>query len=242
MSITLAAINQTIRVLCEEVQERVQKEVDWLSLSEEALFYEIAVCIYGSQMLYEHALVLADYSRSHGMFSRTAFNLGFDLYRKKLSYLFSRPIAIAEKGKMREIMPRFRNRLPKLLSDTAQNIYGTGWTVKSMLRRATSASEARGLLVSNVSGFGPKQASLYLRRIGYCSDLAVLDTHILDYLRMAADIELQPTALSNLKKYETVESEFKRISEDFGYGVGCVDLAMWITMRVAKREYSTWVL
>lgn len=242
MSIALSAINQTISVLCAEVQDRSQKDVDWLALSEEALFYEIAVCIYGSQMLYEHALALADYSRKQGMFSKAALFAGYDQYKKRLSCLFARPLAITEEGKTRKITPRFKNRLPKLVSDTAQNIYGAGYTIKSMLRGASNASEARQLLVSNVSGFGPKQASLYLRRIGYCSDLAVLDTHILDYLRMAGDIEVKPTSLSSLKKYETVETEFKRISEDFGYGVGCVDLAMWITMRVAKREYSTWVL
>ncbi len=240
MSAVLKAINQTIRVLCEELKMRSGKGADWLALSEEKLFYEIAVCIYGSQMLYEHALALADCSRAHGMFRMAAFSSGFDLYREKFSHLLARPIAINEEGKTRKIMPRFKNRLPKLLSDTAQNIYGKGYTVKSILRSAINASDAREILVTTVNGFGPKQASLYLRRIGYCSDLAVLDTHILDYLRMASEIEIEPTALSSLKKYETIESEFKRISEDFGYCVGCVDLAMWITMRVAKREYLIW--
>lgn len=240
MSVDLTAINQTIRVLCVEVKERARKGLDWLSLPEEELFYEMAVCIYGSQMLYEHALALADYAKEHGMFSEAALISGHDQYRGKLSSLFSRAIAINEGGKTYKIRPRFKNRLPKLLSDTVQNIYGKGSTIKSMLRTATNASEARELLVTKVIGFGPKQASLYLRRVGYSADLAVLDTHILDYLRMAGDIEIKPTALSRLKIYETVESEFKRISKDFGYGVGCVDLAMWITMRVAKREYSIW--
>ncbi len=238
MSVDLTAINQTIRVLCAEVQARARKGLDWMSLPEEELFYEMAVCIYGSQMLYEDALALADYAKKQGMFSEAVLFSGHDQYRRKLSRLFSRQIAINGESKTRRIRPRFKNRLPKLLSDTAQNIYENGSTIKSMLCSVTSAPEARELLVTNVSGFGPKQASLYLRRIGYTSDLAVLDTHILAYLRMTGDIEVKPTALSTLKKYENVEYDFKRISENFGYSVGCVDLAMWITMRVAKRVYS----
>jgi N-glycosylase/DNA lyase len=92
------------------------------------------------------------------------------------------------------------------------------------------------LLVAAVSGFGPKQTSLFLRRIGYCSELAVLDTHVLDYLRMACGIRPKPGALSRLSSYEYVENEFRRVAKEFGYAVGCVDLAMWVTMRVAKRE------
>jgi len=87
-----------------------------------------------------------------------------------------------------------------------------------------------------VAGFGPKQASLYLRRIGYCADLAVLDIHILDYLRLSQGSAPQPSYLSRISSYELIEAEFRDIANDFGFGLGRVDLAMWITMRVAKRE------
>ncbi|WP_419600764.1 hypothetical protein, partial [Thiolapillus sp.] len=105
-----------------------------------------------------------------------------------------------------------------------------------MMISCGSAKEARELLVKNVWGFGPKQASLFLRRVGYCAELAALDTHILDYLRLARGIDPKPSALSRLASYERVEKEFQRVASDFGHPVGCVDLAMWVTMRVAKRE------
>jgi N-glycosylase/DNA lyase len=123
-----------------------------------------------------------------------------------------------------------------LLSSTAWNLYGSGLSIKSVLKSAQDARQAREVLIRVISGFGPKQASLFLRRIGYCSELAVLDTHVLDYLRLSQGLDLNPARLSRLNVYETVETEFKRLSESFGHDVGCVDLAMWVTMRVAKRE------
>jgi N-glycosylase/DNA lyase len=111
-----------------------------------------------------------------------------------------------------------------------------GQSLRDTLFSASSAREARELLVQQVWGFGPKQASLFLRRVGYCAELAVLDTHILDYLRVARGLDPKPSALSRLASYERIEVEFQRVAEEFGHSVGCVDLAMWVTMRVAKRE------
>jgi len=111
-----------------------------------------------------------------------------------------------------------------------------GQSLRKILFSAGSAREAREILVKQVWGFGPKQASLFLRRVGYSAQLAVLDTHILDYLRLARGIDPKPSALSRLPSYEQIEAEFQRVAADFGHSVGCVDLAMWVTMRVAKRE------
>lgn len=238
MRLNRLAIDRTIRQMCAEVKNLNDEGTDWKVLSEEALFYEIAVCIFGSQMLYEHALAMADFVKGQGMLCKSVCVADFKQYTKNLTAMLSKSLEITKDGRTRKITPRFKNRLPKLLSETAQNIYGNGLTIKHILFLATDSLHARELLVHNISGFGPKQASLFLRRVGYCSELAILDTHILDYLKLAAGIKLKPSALARLKWYENVESEFKRISEDFGYSVGCVDLAMWITMRVAKREYA----
>ena len=115
-------------------------------------------------------------------------------------------------------------------------IYKRNMSLRMILCSAQSSRHARELLVEAVWGFGPKQASLFLRRIGFCSSLAVLDTHVLDYLRLARGIDPKPGVLSRLSTYEKIEAEFKIVAEEFGHSVGCVDLAMWITMRVAKRE------
>jgi N-glycosylase/DNA lyase len=95
-------------------------------------------------------------------------------------------------------------------------------------------------LTKNVIGFGPKQASLFLRRIGFSSELAILDTHILDYLKIARGIAPKLSTLSSIMGYEKIEHEFVNIAAEFNHIVGNVDLAVWVTMRVAKREMILW--
>jgi N-glycosylase/DNA lyase len=238
MKLTRIAIDRTIRQMCAEVNKMNDERACWRHLSEDELFYEIAVCIIGSQMRYEHALDIADFLKDQGLLSKSSCMADFVQYAQVLTGIFSKPLEITKERKTRTISMRFKNRIPKLLADTAKNIYENGQTINGILTSAVDSLHARELLVHNVRGFGPKQASLFLRRIGYCSELAVLDTHILDYLRLAVGIEVKPWALARLKWYENIEAEFRRISNDFGYSVGCVDLAMWITMRVAKREFA----
>ncbi len=132
--------------------------------------------------------------------------------------------------------PRFKNRLASLLTSTIVEIYGHAKTIRGLLFSARSAKDARLLLTQFVWGFGPKQASLFLRRIGYCADLAVLDVHVLDYLQLARGISVSPSKLARLPFYENIENTFREVASDFGHSLGCVDLATWLTMRVAKRE------
>ena len=211
---------------------------DWTKLSEEMLFYEAAVCTFSSQMLFELAVVIADRLKHNGLLRKSVVLEDFEQYTIRLKAAFLKPIEFSTNKATRKILPRFKNRFPTLLAATASNIYSSGSSIKAILYSANNAVHARQLLIRSIAGFGPKQASLFLRRIGYCSELAVLDTHILDYLKLSNGLDLKPNWLSRLKVYEGVEAEFKRISEDFGHSVGCVDLATWITMRVAKREYS----
>ena len=112
----------------------------------------------------------------------------------------------------------------------------TPYTLRGLLSGARNATRARSVLVERVWGFGPKQASLFLRRIGYDTNLAVLDIHIMDFLRFTRGIRATPSALGRLSSYEQIESSFKEVAAEFGHTVGCLDLATWITMRVAKRE------
>ena len=80
------------------------------------------------------------------------------------------------------------------------------------------------------------QASLYLRRIGFSTELAVLDRHVVDFLKLSRRSTAPSQGISRLPAYEAVETEFTAVAAEMGHSVGCVDLAVWVTMRVAKRE------
>jgi N-glycosylase/DNA lyase len=231
----LTAVNQTIRSLCPEILSLATGHREWGQLSEEDLFHEAVVCIFGSQTVFEVAVAAAHRVRSAGLLGWRD-NAGQQDYEKRILIVLSAPMSVDIGGVRREMFLRFRNRLASLVASTVERIYGRGSSFGQILKSVGSAHQARELLVGAVAGFGPKQASLFLRRVGYCADLAVLDRHVLDYLRLTRGIDPKPGTLSRLPGYERIEAEFQRVATEFGHDVGCVDLAMWVTMRVAKRE------
>lgn len=233
----LAVINQTIQELCTEAEAIISPNADWRQLTEEELLQEAATCIFGSQMFYELSLAVAERLRQQGLFRRQSYGENWQSeYEAKVVASFSTPLSVKINGINRTAMPRFKNRFASLLTKTMATMLEQDTSLHRILSSAPSAREARKMLVEMVWGFGPKQASLFLRRVGFCSELAVLDTHVLDYLHMACGISPKPGSLSRLPVYERLETTFQRLATEFGHAVGSLDLAMWITMRVAKRE------
>lgn len=233
---SVAAVDRTIRILCAEILGNNQVWQEWRLLTEEELFYEACVCIFSSQTEFEIAEAAAQRLRNRGLLQVSPWRTGGSEYERRVSEALSQPLEVERGGKTRQVRFRFTNRSASLLAATVKSIYVQGESLRKILHSAHSAQKARELLVELVWGFGPKQASLFLRRVGYCANLAVLDTHILEYLRVSRGIDPKPSALSRLSGYECIEAEFQRVAEEFGHPIGCVDLAMWVTMRVAKRE------
>lgn len=234
---TVAIINQTIRAMCSEVQAQVSIARNWKLMAEEELLYEVAVCIFSSQMVFEMAVATANRLRERRLLFAALGRRGAVTIERKVVDALSDPLRIQSGDRTeRWVRPRFKNRLASLVAITIAEVYGQSRTIRGFLSDAQSAKEARETLTQHIWGFGPKQASLFLRRVGYCADLAVLDVHVLDYLQLARGISLSPSKLSRLASYEKVEDMFREIAAEFGHSVGCVDLATWVTMRVAKRE------
>lgn len=229
-------INRTIRAMCSEIKTQGGPAPDWRMLTEDELLYETAICIFGSQMQFELAVATADRLRERGMLLSKHLK---DIVEYEVLILdaLSQPLSLRDKdGAVRQVRARFKNRLASLLATTVAEIYGKGNSLHRLLFTAEDAKDARKALMLSVWGFGPKQASLFLRRVGYCVDLAVLDVHVLDYLHLTLGLEVAPNRLGRLSCYEEIEDTFREIASGFGHSLGCVDLATWLTMRVAKRE------
>jgi len=232
----LTAVDRAIRVLCAEVEYASQRVQDWEPGPEEELLYEACVCMFSSQTVFEVAEAAAERLRQRGLLGVARHDTVGSTYERNVSATLSEPLEVERAGKVQHVRLRFRNRFASLLASTVKASYTQGRSLRHILLSSSSAREARESLVKQVCGFGPKQASLFLRRAGYSNELAVLDTHILDYLRVSRGINPKRSALSRLAGYELVEAEFQQVAAEFGHSVGCVDLAMWVTMRVAKRE------
>ncbi len=90
---------------------------------------------------------------------------------------------------------------------------------------------AREWIVGNIKGIGYKEASHFLRNIGYF-DVAILDRHILAIMKEYGIIEKIPSSLTR-KKYLEIEKKFFRLSEMVSIQPGILDFYLWY-MRTGK--------
>lgn len=84
----------------------------------------------------------------------------------------------------------------------------------------------REWLVRNVKGIGYKEASHFLRNIGFGDDLAILDVHILKNMVRLGVISEKPKTLTR-KKYLELEEKLRKFSKSVGIPMAELDLLFW---------------
>ncbi len=84
----------------------------------------------------------------------------------------------------------------------------------------------REWLVKNVKGLGYKEASHFLRNIGYGKDLAILDRHILKNMKRYGIIKEIPKTLSR-NRYMDLENKIRRFSKRINISLEDMDLLFW---------------
>lgn len=84
--------------------------------------------------------------------------------------------------------------------------------------------DVREQLVKNIKGVGMKEASHFLRNIGF-KDYAIVDFHIVDILFKNSLIE-KPKTLTP-KKYLEIENLLKKLSKKTNTNLGELDLYLW---------------
>ena len=98
--------------------------------------------------------------------------------------------------------------------------------LKSIIGRIDDGHEAREWLVQNVKGIGYKEASHFLRNIGFEQNLAILDRHILKNLQSLRTTEEIPGSLSR-RRYFDIEKGMKEFSEEVRIPMSYLDLVLW---------------
>ncbi|MGQ9818975.1 MAG: 8-oxoguanine DNA glycosylase [Candidatus Kapaibacteriales bacterium] len=84
----------------------------------------------------------------------------------------------------------------------------------------------RKKLVEMVDGLGMKEASHFLRNIGF-KGLAVLDRHILKNLNDYRVIVYRRNNISSMKRYLEIEAKFQSFANFLGIGMEELDLLFW---------------
>lgn len=84
--------------------------------------------------------------------------------------------------------------------------------------------DPREWLVKNVKGLGWKEASHFLRNVGF-TDYAILDRHILDLMQRDG-IARKPKTLGR-KSYLAIEQKLRKVADKVGMSLAELDLYMW---------------
>lgn len=103
---------------------------------------------------------------------------------------------------------------------------GEAVDVRGPLAGFRSGQEAREWLVESVCGMGYKEASHFLRNIGYSTELAILDRHILKNLRALGVIEHVPRSLPK-RRYLEIERAMVTFCQQTGFPLSHLDLVLW---------------
>ena len=106
----------------------------------------------------------------------------------------------------------------------------------SVLEDSSSEQKARLVLISNISGFGLKEASHFLRNIGYSNRLAIIDTHVISFLEEINALKTSQLKTLTPKMYMELEDTLQQICKEWGLLLSVFDMAVWRYMR--KRSNS----
>jgi len=166
--------------------------------TEEDLFKELCFCI-----------LTANYSAERGIRIQKEIDLGF----------LSLPLDELAR-KLRELGHRYPEIRAKYIVE-ARKYLGK---LKKVLESFDDEALLRDWLVKNVKGLGYKEASHFLRNIGF-KNIAIIDFHIIDLLVKYGIIE-RPRSLTK-KKYMEIEDILRKIAEISGLTLAELDLYLW---------------
>ena len=124
------------------------------------------------------------------------------------------------RSQMRKIVCRFYNNKTKFVL----NARSKKEELLENLKESSNGKEAREWIVQNIPGLGYKEASHFLRNIGY-EDVAIIDFHIVDLLEKNNLIE-RPKTLTK-KNYLDIEEELEKLSEETDTNLAGLDLYLW---------------
>ena len=223
--VTLQIVERSIKVLTGELAPREARHGDWPSVSQKVLLEALVEAVLGGRVRAEVvANAMTCMAQARLLSAASVQRLGAEEWADAVRRLFStRCPAYPFPGSRTEYLRR-----------TLERFGGDLRCLVVMIRAAKDAREARRRIVEGVCGLGPKQASFFLRQIGYPEPVAILDVHVLAYMRLAGLCEEGKTPQS-IHRYEDLERRLLSYAYGRGFSTPMLDSAIWITMRTARE-------
>ncbi len=197
--------------------------------TETRLWTELACCVLSSQVPYATAQAAAFRVDASGVLVDAS--LSTEALEASLADLLRQPLEI-ESGLRRYRFPDSRARQ---LAATAAKVRRHADGLTDLLAGFGAVESARDWFVAHAPGLGPKQASMFLRNVGASYNLAILDRHVINYM-MIVGLTANPAPTRRMADYRRDEIILRDHAAGVGLPVGFLDWAVWIVMRVARRQ------
>lgn len=179
------------------IKKRIKEFESFKNKSNDVLFKELSFCI-----------LTANYSAENSIRIQNQINNGF--LKLNESQLAKR---------LREVGYRFPNLRAKYIIKS--RIHKN--SLKNILKK-NDEKEVREWIVKNITGLGYKEASHFLRNIGF-KNLAIIDFHIIDILEKN-DLIKRPKTITK-KKYLEIENVLENIAKKAKTNLAELDLYLW---------------
>jgi N-glycosylase/DNA lyase len=231
---TTLLIQSAIERVCSELRSP-SKNTGWSSMTEERLLFHLVACILGSRVSFELARSAAEEIEQGGLLRFPMQKYGFEGYQNELLRVLRQPLyrpGWPETGRRY----RFPHTKASHIARTTWAIYRDHVSLRALLRSCGTGEQARQSLMQVAVGVGPKQASLFLRNIGFSDELAVLDRHVLHFMSMSGLIDQSADSVPSLHTYEVYEERLRSYASSWRCSLGQLDQAIWVVMRVYSRE------
>jgi N-glycosylase/DNA lyase len=126
--------------------------------------------------------------------------------------------------KLRNDFKKFGYRFPNIRAKYILEARDHLLELESKLHSDIDDFSLREWIVKTIKGIGYKEASHFLRNIGY-RNLAIIDFHIIDLLDRYKIIEKPKTLTKN--KYLEIETILKKLGDELNLDLGSLDLYLW---------------
>jgi len=238
-SVSKEVIENTVIRVSNEIELVKKSQKTWENYSESKLWFELVTCILGSRVRYEIVKECIKRLQKKGLLKITYILNNPKIAKMKISNELNKAIYLTfNNGK--GIKYPYSKRAAQFITQTCSEIYKKRRTkIKLLLKKCCNEYEVRDLLVRICMGIGPKQASLFLRNICYCENLAILDSHVIHYMKLLNLIkEFRETITKN--QYLTYEKKLLSYADSLNKTLGNLDLAIWVVMRLVQKEFQKW--
>jgi len=203
--------------------------------NERKLLAELVLCILSSQEKYEVALAMIKRLKSENILRIPQNKADLIIIKGELDNALKNAVHFMLNDKEYSRRLRFFSKKSNYVVDTLEAIYLNNLTIRKILDQEGSIYEIRRNIINYSHGLGPKQASMFLRNIGYHSDFAILDKHVIDYMKIMGLTYEGASHFTKMSNYQRVETQLKSYAHAYNVSMFHLDLAIWTTMRTLKQ-------